>query len=126
MRIKVRTATTRRLGFRSIAWILAFAFSLQSLIAQAHIHWAPDGNAGAAIVKTLPKKLSPDKWPSQNENSNCPFCQAVAHAGTFITPAKLGSFLPLSWEHLVAIPLAASAIYPFYSLPWHSRAPPQR
>ena len=122
---RARTATIRRLGFRSLAWILAFAFLLQSLITQTHIHNAFDGKDGVAVVKMLVKGSASDRGPSRNESSGCPLCQAITQAGVFSTPSTPSLFLPLAWSQIAAIPLAVDGIRGVFRHSWQSRAPPQ-
>ena len=119
-------ATIRGLGFRSIAWILVIAFSLQSLITQTHIHNVFEGQGGLAIAKTLTKGSADAKLPSRDRGTNCPFCQAIAHAGAFFTPPALSLLQPPTWAEIILVPFVADARGNFSSHPWHSRAPPQR
>lgn len=113
------------MGFRSIAWLVLFAFALQSFIAQTHIHSLFDSKSASAVVNGLSKGLSPVKSPSQDENSSCPFCQAITHAGVFSTPATPSLNLPLAWVEIVTVPLVSAAIVRSALHPWHSRAPPR-
>jgi hypothetical protein len=106
---------------RFVVFITVLAFALQSYFAQTHIH-AAHGVAG--IVAT--HSLAHGKTPLDNSQLDCPFCQAVAHAGVFLTPAPQLMFLPV-WAvseapsfviHTVAAAAAAHN--------WQSRAPPSR
>ena len=113
-----------RWGFRPITWILAFAFLLQSSIAQTHIHYASEHKNGALIVKSLAKGSTPAKAPSEKGNSSCPFCQAVTHAGVFSTPTVQNLLPLLAWAQFFTVSRVADSIGGVSSHPWHSRAPP--
>jgi hypothetical protein len=110
-------------GFRAIAWVVLLAFTLQSFVTQVHIHGA--FGAGAAGVETPASGLSHSKAPSQNGTSDCPFCQAITHAGAFAAPSAPGVILLVSFAEMAAPLFTAvvAAIAPPYR--WHSRAPPQ-
>ena len=112
----------RGLGWRSIAWTLLVAFTLQSFITQTHIH----GTSGAAIVKTLAKAPSHNKLPAENSTADCPLCQAITHAGAFFTPTAPTFLLPVTGTDIVAAYVVAGAINNISTHHWHSRAPPQR
>src|SRR5690242_18423679 len=111
-------------GFRLVAWLLLIAFTLQSFITQTHIHRAVDGAAQSAIVKTLTKAPA-HKTPAQNTTTDCPFCQAITHAGTFSAPSAPVLVLPVVWTESTSPVFLINAIRGLSSLPWQSRAPPQ-
>jgi hypothetical protein len=112
----------RGLSWRSIAWILLVAFTLQSFITQTHIH----GTGGAAIVKTFAKVPSHKKLPAENGTADCPLCQAITHAGAFFTPTAPTLLLTVTGTDIVAAFVIANAIDDISTHHWHSRAPPQR
>ncbi|HEY2032670.1 MAG TPA: DUF2946 family protein [Rhizomicrobium sp.] len=109
------------------------AFSLQSYIAQTHIHvpGTTDPGISAPVSSHTPvsadvKKQSEHKQlPGNDDTSSCPFCQTVLHAGAFLTPSLLVLFLPDTW----AIAGAALVVAPHHerapSHAWHSRGPPR-
>jgi hypothetical protein len=112
----------RRLSWRSIAWILLVAFTLQSFITQTHIH----STGGIAIVKTLAKAPSHNKLPAENGTTDCPLCQAITHAGAFFTPTAPTLLLSVTGTDIVAVFVVVGAIDNISTHYWHSRAPPQR
>jgi hypothetical protein len=120
---KPKSAKRAAPGFRAIAWVVLLAFTLQSFVTQVHIHGA--FSAGAPAVEKLAGGSSHSKAPAQNSTSDCPFCQAITHAGAFAAPSAPGLILQISFAETAAPLLiaVAAAIAPPHS--WHSRAPPQ-
>jgi hypothetical protein len=120
MGIRARTET-RSAGldkaWRLLAAAVLLAFSFQCYLAQTHIH----ESAGQAATT---HQAQHSKAPAGNSPMDCPFCQAVAHGGNFLTPDA--ALLPLAMQW-VAAPVS-------YHLPapargsakhhWQSRAPP--
>jgi hypothetical protein len=100
------------------------AFTLQSFVTQVHIHGSFGGGAAAA-VEALASGLSHSKSPTQNGTGDCPFCQAIAHAGAFSTPSAPALALPNRLAETAAPILLAAAISPIRPHPWQSRAPPR-
>ena len=121
---RARSLGIRGSGFRLIAWALLIAFTLQSFITQTHIHQTVGGAAQAAIVKTLATAPA-HKAPGQNTTTDCPFCQAITHAGTFSAPSAPTLVLPVVWAESTSPVLLVNAIRSLSLLPWQSRAPPQ-
>ncbi|HEY5312673.1 MAG TPA: hypothetical protein VIK18_09135, partial [Pirellulales bacterium] len=73
-------------------FVAALGFLLQSYVTQTHIHVFPAGSAGASHITSplAARGESPIDKPA-----DCPFCQAILHAGLFVaSPAPL-LFLPL-------------------------------
>lgn len=102
-----------------------FAFLWQSLVTQAHIHFAPTtysaivaGKAGST-AHLAPSRSSP------NLPAECPLCREIAHAAGYLppTPILLGA-TETATIRLVAPPLRALA-FGQRSHAWQSRAPPQ-
>jgi hypothetical protein len=122
---KAKTAGTVGSGFRTITWLVLFAFALQSFITQTHIHGAFGGAGDVQIVKTLASAPSHNnKAPAENA-ADCPFCQAITHAGAFFMPSAPALPLPITWAQMLTPFVVARAIDGFSSHPWQSRAPPQ-
>jgi hypothetical protein len=109
--------------FRAIAWVVLLAFTLQSFITQTHIHGVFGG--GNAAAKVLASGSPHGKAPGQNSSADCPFCQAITHAGAFAAPSAPSLILPVSLAEIGAPLLLAAIIGIAPSLPWHSRAPPR-
>jgi hypothetical protein len=106
---------------RLLAFITVLAFALQSFIIQTHIHSGPL-NGPAAISAATSSSHSKD---SHNKSpADCPFCQAVAHTGAFLTPAAAAMLLPV-WVQNIALSLVVRAMAVARTHGWQSRAPPQ-
>ena len=116
---KAATRKRRVTGWRLIATLVLLAFTFQSYVAQTHIHDAAP--ASAALIKNL----GHNKSPVDNSPLDCPFCQAVAHAGTFFMPVAPLLFLSAQWIEMAAPHLALSASTGAAAHSWQSRAPPR-
>jgi hypothetical protein len=109
---------------RFVVFVTALAFALQSFIAQTHIHGAPQ-DIGGLIKSASTQAPAQDKSPLDHSRSDCPFCQAIAHAGAYLVPAA--SILVLSaWTRCETPFVAARAIAVAAAHNWQSRAPPLR
>jgi len=106
-------------GWRLIAALVALAFTFQSYVAQTHIH------DSAAASSTIAKVPHHNKSPLGNTPVECPFCQAVAHAGTFFMPVAPLLFLSEQWIEMSAPHLAVGASANAATHNWQSRAPPR-
>ena len=121
MRIsEAKTAGVRGSGFRAIAWILLLAFTLQSFITQTHIH----STFGATLAATVTNVPTHKNAPAENGKAECPFCQAIAHAGAFHAPLSQTLVLPVSWAAMAASFFVGETFVSVSSHLWHSRAPP--
>ena len=111
-------------GWRFIALMLLAAFTLQSYVTQTHIH----GTAldSAAVVKVLAEAPAQGgSAPIDKSEQDCPFCQAIVHAGAFFTPAAPILLPPVLWAQLIAPVIAVSAVAAAPAHDWLSRGPPQ-
>jgi hypothetical protein len=121
---RVTAKAIRTMGFRPIVWVLLLAFTVQSFITQVHIHHASAG-AIAQSVNVAGDAAGRSKAPDQDSKSDCPFCQAIVHAGAFFAPPQI--FVPQIARVEIAPPfLVAIAIESFFPHPWYSRGPPRR
>ena len=107
-----------------VVFVTLLAFVLQSFIAQTHIHGSSLDFAGVAkIAVTQPPTHG--KTPSDNGAVDCPFCQAVVHAGALLAPAPPLLLLPAGARYeTLFVTMRAIAVASAHS--WQSRAPPQR
>jgi hypothetical protein len=119
------STTVRGSRVRVIAWIVLLAFTVQSFITQTHIH-VLFGRGDAASVKMLASGSPHGKTSKQDGSADCPFCQAITHAGTFATPSPPNLVLPVRLADIGAPLFLAGDIGIAPSLPWQSRAPPLR
>ena len=102
-------------------WLILAAFTLQSYVAQTHIH----DSAPAAIAKAF-TTTSHGKTPVDNSPMDCPLCQAAALAGAFALPATPLLILSAAGIFLAAPDHPAPASYDTVAHIWRSRAPPQQ
>ncbi|HEY1614457.1 MAG TPA: DUF2946 family protein [Rhizomicrobium sp.] len=111
-------------GWQALTWVFALAFALQSYATQTHIHGSPQAS-GAAGYARLAGGAPHDKAPVGNDLTDCPFCQAIVHAGAFFAPAAqapLPPFLVVERIDVFAHPKVAGVTT---AHGWQSRAPPQ-
>jgi hypothetical protein len=109
----------------------AAAFLLQSLIVQTHIHGANFGN-GNNVAQVLLKLVTGNEFalpgkksiPERDDSAKCPFCQAVMHAGAFLSPAAAALAQPLECVSIIEIGFSALAAIEAVSHNWLGRAPP--
>ena len=116
----------------ALAFFTAFAFLLQSLIIQTHVHGASSTGAGfsglLAKLSTIDEpalaKVPAKQQAPKNDETSCPFCQAAQSAGSFVAPAAFALSLPWQNVSLVPIFVAAKAHISATSHAWQGRAPP--
>ena len=133
-----RWAPHTRISFLMLALL---ALTIQSLVIQTHIHIPQAaGRAQTVSVTTLAQTLvsgasaqtaddranAPrDKYPINEDPSNCPLCQEVAHSGQFVhSVAALAAVPAFVNVHFVVF----SEVLPsFFSVShsWRGRAPPR-
>jgi hypothetical protein len=112
-------------GWRLIASVLLVAFTLQSYITQTHFHDGALNDVG--IAKSLTSGTAAPahgKLPGNNP-VDCPFCQAVAHAGAYAMPVTALVFLSLAFFEHAAPSLNGHARAGAAAHSWQSRAPPK-
>lgn len=107
---------------RAVTWIVLLAFALQSFVTQTHIHGFLD--SAPTITKVLIEGPSHSNAPIHDDTNNCPFCQAITHAGVFATPCTPSLILPAALVEIAAPTLFTAAIAIVSPHPWQSRAPP--
>jgi hypothetical protein len=117
-----------------------FAVAIQSFVVQTHIHIPQYGRAQTVSLFTLVAAAianSPalaadrnataprDKYPINEDPSNCPLCQEFAHSGQFVASAAALVALPVT-ATVHFIPWAEAAV-PSFAIThiWQGRAPPQ-
>ena len=125
-----------------IACLALLALLIQSFVVQTHIH-IPQGAGRSASLSLVtlagtfvagpaaqtaenPAAVPRDKYPINEDPSNCPLCQEVLHGGRFIAPSAAIVAPPLS-VGLIFIAVSESATFLSAGTHfWHSRAPPTR
>ncbi len=127
-----------RISFLLLALL---AVTIQALVVQTHIH-IPQGAdrpqtvsvttlaqtfvSGASVQTADDRANAPrDKYPINEDPSNCPLCQEVAHSGQFVHSVAALAALPAFVNvHFVVV----SEVLPsFFSVShsWRGRAPPR-
>jgi hypothetical protein len=117
------------------------ALAIQILVVQTHIH-IPQASgrstsvsivtvaqhliSGAAVEMTDRQSSIPrDKYPINEDPSNCPLCQEIAHSGQFVQSAAVLAYVPV-WVSVHFI--VFNEVLPSFltvSHNWQGRAPPQ-
>jgi hypothetical protein len=116
--------TARKPLFARLAMLLlALTFAVQGIAVQTHIHGVP-----LTALAHITHASAPSQPASQDpyDPANCPLCQEMLHAGSYVTPA-VADFIVI----LNAVALApAFAVLPHAAIErqhsWQSRAPPLR
>ena len=121
--------------------IALLAVALQSFVVQTHIHMRQGSGAiqtmsivtaarhiaAVAPVGEASQAATPrDKYPINEDPSNCPLCQEIAHSGPFVQSAVALAALPSSVAvHFI---LFSEALPSFFAVShsWRGRAPPTR
>lgn len=116
------------------------ALTIQILVVQTHIHIPQTaGVAQTVSVTTLAKSLvsgasvqtaddratAPrDKYPINEDPSNCPLCQEIAHSGQFVHSVAVLAALPAFINvHFIVFSEALPSLFAV-SHGWRVRAPP--
>ena len=117
------------------------ALTIQSLVVQTHIHIPQAAGLPQTVsVTTLAQTLvsgapvqtaddrvnAPrDKYPINEDPSNCPLCQEVAHSGQFVhSVAALAALPAFVSVHFVVFSEALPSLFAV-SHSWRGRAPPR-
>ena len=106
---------------------MLLAFALQSYVTQTHVHRSPVGDPTTqAAVGAAGKIFVQTASPVDDETPACAFCQAIATAGAFFSPAGIAVSALLVLVESAARPptVVGLAIIPA-GFSWRSRAPPQ-
>jgi len=117
--IKAQRASIGRLAITLFA---LFAFTFQSFVAQVHFHATP---SLASTALDAGKVSQPGKLPANNDQSNCPICQVVLHAGQVLMPSTIAFALPSVAIFAITIANDTAPVTQSASHSWQSRAPPR-
>jgi len=136
-------AIARRVSVSSwpIVILGLLAVIIQSFVVQTHIHIPQATGASQSVsVVTLAKvfvagssasasenhaSAPRDKYPINEDPTNCPLCQEIAHSGQFVQSAAVLAYVPV-WISIYfipfreALPSRAAAGHS-----WQGRAPPR-
>lgn len=105
--------------WRLIAALVLVAFCFQSYVVQTHIH-----EPHASVTAVAGHHFSHGKAPAGNSPLDCPFCQAVAHGGSFFMPDASVLFLLPQWLRITILYAAPPSEGIARNHNWQSRAPP--
>ena len=136
--VAVSNASLPRVLFVLLAVV---AMAIQILIVQAHIHIPQaTGHSTSVSIVTVAKSILTgstvdaadqqagvprDKYPINEDPSNCPLCQEIAHSGQFVQSAAILAHVPV-WVsvHFIVFAEALPSLFTV-SHSWQGRAPPQ-
>jgi hypothetical protein len=117
------------------------ALAIQILVIQTHIHipqsaGLPQTVSVTTLAKTLVSGASAqttddrastprDKYPINEDPTNCPLCQEIAHSGQFVhSVAALAALPAFISVHLIVFSEALPSLFAV-SHTWRGRAPPR-
>jgi Protein of unknown function (DUF2946) len=113
------------------------ALAIQVLVVQTHIH-IPEGAGrlqtvsvvslvghGATTVSDAGNGGNRDKYPINEDPSNCPLCQELAHSGQFVHSVVVLVSLPVTVTTSFIVLVERTPFRPAASHIWRGRAPPQ-
>jgi hypothetical protein len=113
---------------RSSAWqsflvgFLVLVLVFQGYATQTHIHKQTD--VAANIVSKADGSSDHNKIPDNDDSANCPICQQISHAGQYVAPAWLISFLILAAVSTIEIATFSIPRFDTVSHSWRGRGPP--
>jgi hypothetical protein len=115
-RVKVNRASRLLLNL-----VVLFAFSVQSLLVQTHIHNLPQSFLAASSVTVS----APDTSKAPVDADKCFLCQEYVHSGVYVTPAAATVLPPSAVVSLLPFVLAPFVAERQQSHNWMGRAPPR-
>ena len=136
----VRVAVVHAPSWARVAMglIALLAVALQSFVVQTHIHMGQGSGVQTMSIVTAARHIAAvapvaeasqaatprDKYPINEDPSNCPLCQEIAHSGPFVQSAAVLVALPSSVT--VRFILFSQALPSFFAVShsWRGRAPP--
>jgi hypothetical protein len=138
------TITPQSLVSRILLLLLAVvALAIQTLVVQGHIHLpqtagqqptvSSRARAPAAVTDTSgvvadnSANAPRDKYPINEDPSNCPLCQEVAYSGQYVHRAAVLIALPISIAVSFSFIVFSEAVPSLFAAThsWQGRAPPQ-
>lgn len=110
-------------GRRLIAALALVFFAIANFATQTHVHHLPIGTSAAGAMRF--ERTPPHAGNPFDNPATCPFCQDIALAGHYTTPAVIELVLPALVALPVTIPIAMPDFVAATSHIWRGRAPPQ-
>jgi uncharacterized paraquat-inducible protein A len=141
-RVRALAAHRPSISLYAMVAIAFLAIAIQSLVVQTHIH-IPQGSGHAQTVSlstlaaaavsekahaagdVCAESTPRDRYPINEDPTNCPLCQEIAHAGQFVHSAAVLAVLPFTIS--VNLIVFDEGLPSFFSVShiWLGRAPPR-
>ena len=102
---------------------LVFVFALQAQVAATHFHFAGSG-APAQLADSGKDVSSKNQKKTPADEDQCPICQQLANAHSFLVQATACLALPELVAAQALVVRETFAAVPSIALGWQSRAPP--
>ena len=110
------------IGRLLLAVFMALAFFFQGYATQTHIH--KQTSSGTSIVAKVDGSSKQNKVPDNDDPANCPICQQISHAGEYVAPAWVISFLILAAILTIEVATFSVPRFDTVSHSWRGRGPP--
>ena len=123
--------------WRAVAvYLLVAAFAFQSYITQSHIHFSSVPGISGKIadrgalqstgnaVGAFGKQQKPDRYPPNDDPSNCPICQQITLAGHVLTAGAISLVPPSEIAIGVIVSGDVFVLTSGVSHAWRGRGPP--
>lgn len=120
-------------GISHSIWLISalLALTIQLFVVQTHIHgvgvWPGTGAASgfSADGSNADRSRHPDRFPIQDDPSNCPLCQEFAHSGGYLHSVQIAILAPAASIGELSFAFEFSEPRQHISHPWFGRAPPR-
>jgi hypothetical protein len=102
---------------------MLLVFTYQCILVQSHVHGPQAAPSASHVVKVSAPRLP--AGPDNDDPANCPLCQEMLHAGSYVTPTAITITLPFTVATIAApIPVLLLRLFaPSHA--WQGRAPPR-
>jgi hypothetical protein len=118
-----------------LIYFFVVAFAFQNCLTQSHIHPVQSPVGPGAVVDTGSKVVTgkavlvaasgkQDKYPANDDPTNCPMCQALALFGHFVAASTTAVHAPTNVGLASITPHLPASILSAASHSWRSRGPP--
>jgi hypothetical protein len=109
-------------GQRLVTFLAILAFTFQCILVQSHVHGPREA---PPVVHSVSVSVPVLPGPGDEDPANCPLCQEMLHAGSYVTPVAIALHLPVAVTFAAAPTLAI--IFQVFSPShnWQGRAPPR-
>src|SRR5258706_6818065 len=138
-RVRAAVARTPSVARMLMGLLALLAVALQCFVVQTHIHMPQrSGNIQTVSIATIARHVAAiavpaavktamprDRYPINEDPSNCPLCQEIAHSGQYLQSAAVLAAIPASVSvHFIPV---SEALPSFFAVShnWRGRAPPR-